>query len=146
MTAVFARAAYGEGRSAAPPEQKQAAKRTLLTVSQAIEKVADYEGRTVVVVGMFMGFEGKCAKPSPGPGDWMLQDESGKCIWARGYLPENFSAGKKQGVGARLAGEGLLRNSSGKPLFISLMPKEVEEKLRKKRDERLKQKLMKDEL
>ncbi len=115
-------------------------KRTILTVSDAVADALKYRAVRVVVVGMFMGGDGACKRPSPRQNDWMLQDKQGTCIWSRGMYPEGCVARTREGVGRDVSVEGYIILDKGVPVLISTRMEKVAEENKKKQAEILKQK------
>jgi hypothetical protein len=123
------------GKGAGQPK-----KRSIITVTDAVNDSAKYKGTKVVVVGMFMGNDGRCKRPSPKQNDWMIQDKLGACMWARGMFPEGCVAQTKIGVGRDVAVEGVLTIDNSVPVLISTRTQEVVAQQERKQAEILKQK------
>ena len=80
--------------------------RTIVTVKQLIDSPAEYAGKTVVAVGVFMASDGACAGKM-GARDWMLQGEGRDCVWVRFEPPQGCDPATKVGVGRTVAVEGV---------------------------------------
>ncbi len=123
------------------PAQGEGPKRQIVTVTDVITDAKNYVNKKIVLVGMFMGIDGRCAKPAPKKNDWMMQDGNGKCVWARGMFPEGCSAVSKLGVGKDVAVEGVIILDGEKPVFVSNRAQAVSVEAKKKQDEQNKAKI-----
>jgi hypothetical protein len=112
-------------------------KRIILNVPDALKSATKYKDMKVVVVGMFMGMDGRCKKPPNDRNDWMIQEKKGECIWARGLAPDGCSAITKLGVGKDVAVEGYLKLEKGNAILFSTRLQEVREEQNKKNKEQL---------
>ncbi|MFA6449564.1 MAG: hypothetical protein WCX65_08855 [bacterium] len=132
-------AAFLSGQAAisqeAAPDAGVTNKRIILTVKEARGNAENYKGRKVVVVGVFMGWNGRCKPPAPMRNDWMIQDKEGNCIWARGMYPEDCSAVTKIGVGNDVAVEGFLRIEKKEVVIMSTRTQEVIAQQKQKKKE-----------
>jgi hypothetical protein len=99
---------------AAAQEQES---RTIITVKQLVESPADYAGKVVVAVGMFMGTDGACAGRMDAR-DWMLQGEGRDCVWVRVEPPQGCVTATKVGVGRTVAVEGMATMTKNRPMLM----------------------------
>ncbi len=97
-------------------EQEQES-RTIVTVKQLIDSPADYTGKTVVAVGMFMGGDGACVGRMDAR-DWMLQGEGRNCVWVRVEPPQGCDPATKVGVGRTVAAEGIVSMVRNRPMLF----------------------------
>jgi len=120
-------------------------KRIIISVSQLLDAPEKYAEKEIVVVGMFMGYDGACERPAPMRGNnWMIQDDTGACIYARGMWPEGCSARPRMGLGKNVAVEGILRNYKGRYFLISTLGRKIMEKRREEAKEAFREKSKND--
>ncbi|HOO56051.1 MAG TPA: hypothetical protein PLN69_04460 [bacterium] len=124
-----------------PGEPAEPEKRTILTVDQLISEPGKYVRQKVVVVGMFMGWDGKCRKPMPKSGDWMIQSETGACVWARGFFPDKCDARTKIGEGTTVSVEGYFYIQSRRKVLLSTRKQKIMQKQQEEREKQNKEKI-----
>ncbi len=111
--ALCAALAISAGTAAAQEQES----RTIVTVKQLIDSPADYAGKTIVAVGMFMGGDGACVGRIDAR-DWMLQGEGRDCVWVRVEPPQGCDPATKVGVGRRVAAEGIVSMVRNRPMLF----------------------------
>ncbi len=122
------------------PASGEEPKRKIVAVKDVLAGPKNFINKKIVVVGTFMGNDGRCARPSPKRNDWMIQDAKGNCVWARGMYPEGCSAVTKLGVGKDIAVEGVVILDGEKPVVVSNRAQAVSVEAKKKTDEQRKAK------
>lgn len=99
--------------------QEPQAKPRVISIKMALTQPSDFKDERVMLVGMFMGYNGSCNTPRPvSSGDVMLQDKQGLCIYVNGPIPEAFDPINKSGLGESIALTGfVITPKQGPPYF-----------------------------
>lgn len=112
-TPLLAMGPRGEKNLPPSPERKQLDDR--LTIGKVIEDPSNYEGKEIVLEGIFRGWNGKCESSRPMTrSDWILEDETG-CIYITGKIPPHLSPLAPKGERITVSGT-VQAGPSGMPL------------------------------
>lgn len=92
----------------------------IIPIKQVLDAPAGFDGKEVVVQGIFLGWKGTC--PSSAMltrSDWVLEDEAG-CIYITGRMPDNVSPANPKGERILVKGRVLL-NKKGVPSIQAIL-------------------------
>ena len=98
--------------------QKDAA---VILIKQIMDAPADYDGKEVLLQGVFLGWKGGCSSSVMlTRSDWVLQDDSG-CIYITGRIPDSVSPATPKGERIQVTGR-VLVNKKGGPTIQAVLP------------------------
>jgi len=117
LTAAAAAPVFAQNSATATV--KVAPKPQVISIKQALTQQAEYDGKRVMLVGIFMGQSGSCkGMPPVSSSDVMLQDKTSLCIFVSGPMPEGYDAQKRLGIGKNITLSGFVKKpKAGLPYF-----------------------------
>lgn len=89
----------------------------IVSIKSIVTNSSFYKGKSVLVLGVYSGWKGKCnPKSSVTRNDWMLESE-GECIYVTGKNPPGLSANKPEPK--EILVKGIIELKDGVPYIIA---------------------------
>jgi len=107
-----------------PPSETIKDEEEKTTIRKILDDPGSFEGREIVLEGIFQGWSGKCAgSPPVTRSDWVLEDRTG-CIYVTGTIPTGVSLTNPKGERLILSCK-IKINRDGKPFLKAFKVKKV---------------------